>query len=473
MKRKYKDMDKDIKKAQHQDQIAAAVSEAHESEVRRFLTRILQEDEKLFERFQSAVCSGRAGFDLKQYEKKVDAVIREYLGREGFISYREANSFLHEMEAFLKEDVGMMLDDGHHAQAFALSCYIFLKTGSVEIDDSDGGLGMFSERCADIWEEILDEADDKVRREIFEWLIGHLDSGISDYMEEYLERILMDAFSEGDYLKELLAYTKRKAQEPRDGSDRWNDGYHVQKWVLYHIRLMEKAGYGQEEILNYCKEQWEYAKVREYYIEQCMQQKCYDEAIAALHESLRIDAKMPGQVRMFSEKLKEAYRVSGRREDYKQQLLRLVTKDHAGNLEDFRELRGLYDAKSWQAVREEVFLALPPTAHVERLYKEEGLYDRLLEYVLQEKGLYALQQYQDVLAAKYPQQILSKYEKELHEMAARVADRRHYREWANILRRMSAIEGGMDKVHEIVADWRIRYKNRPVMIEELKPFGQQ
>lgn len=465
----------DTGEAQYRDKVASAVSAAGEQEMRKFLIRILQEDEKLFERFQSAACCGSSSLDISGYEKKVDRVIKGYLGRSGFIPYQEAGSFVNDMAAFLDSDVEMMLEDENYAQAFALSAFIFLKAGSVEIDDSDGGLGMLLERCADIWEQILECAGKKVRRQIFEWLTGHLDDGAADYMEECLERVLLDAFTGGEegggYTTELLDYTKRKAMEEKEGADCWNSGYYVQKWALYHIRLMEQAGLGQEEILNYCKEYWKYPKIRQYYIEACMQQKLYDKAIDALQESIQMDAGLPGQVRLFSARLKEAYRVSGRMEDYQKQLWKLVTQDDAGNLEDFKELRSLYSEQEWKEVREEIFQALPPHAQPQRLYQEEGMYDRLLEYVLQEKGLYELQKYQGVLEKEYARQILDKYEKELNEMAARAADRRRYHEWAALLRKMSGIEGGAKKVHEIVADWRVRYKNRPAMIEELKQFG--
>ena len=121
-------------------------------------------------------------------------------------------------------------------------------------------------------------------------------------------------------------------------------------------------------------------------------------------------------------------------------------------------------------MREEIFQALPAQAHVECLYKEEALYERLLEFVLQAKGLYALQQYQNDLQELYPQQLLQKYTDELREMVQRAADRRHYQEWAAYLKRMLQIPGGQERVQEIVADWRIRYKNRPAMMEELKQF---
>ena len=83
-----------------------------------------------------------------------------------------------------------------------------------------------------------------------------------------------------------------------------------------------------------------------------MKQKNYDQAIAALQESMQMDAAKPGQVSLFAEKLKEAYRMSGRQEDYKKQLWKLVTQDDPGNLDHFRELKSFYQEHEWKGVRE-------------------------------------------------------------------------------------------------------------------------
>lgn len=450
------------------DGIEKAVTHAKEADVRKFLAEILRKDERLFARFQSFASHTLSREDMERYKNQVDATIEKYLGKERFISYQEASGFIREMEEFLGQDVRVMLDDGNDWEAFELTCHIFVGAGNVDMDDSNGGLGMLAGQCAEIWKEILGHADRDMQRKMYGWFTVHLDGIVIDYMEEQIEQVLMEGFRGKEYLEDMLAYTEQKAQEGKNGSNSWSAMYHAQKWTLRHIELMQECGFGLDSILQYCKGHWEHARVREYYIAKCMEQGSYDEAISVLKESLQMDSNMPGLVRSFSSRLKEAYRVSGRQEEYKRQLWELVTKDCAGDMDYFKELKSLYPADEWETVREKVFQALPPHAHVECLYKEEALYDRLLEYVLQVKGLYAMGQYQDVLEKDYPEQLLQKYADELNEMARCTADRRRYQEWAAHLRRMSKIKGGQEKVQEIVADWKVTYKNRPVMMEELK-----
>ena len=115
-----------------------------------------------------------------------------------------------------------------------------------------------------------------------------------------------------------------------------------------------------------------------------------------------------------------------------------------------------------------MFEQLPSYAHVERLYEEEKLYNRLLAHVLQSRGLQELWRYEKVLVGEYPAQVLSKYADEVNQMARHTANRSRYQEWVGILRRMKKIEGGEKKVKEIVEFWEREYRGRTAMMEELK-----
>ena len=118
--------------------------------------------------------------------------------------------------------------------------------------------------------------------------------------------------------------------------------------------------------------------------------------------------------------------------------------------------------------RSEIFKKLPAYAHVERLYEEEKLYDRLLAYVLNSSGIYALQEYERVLKKEYPKQILDKYKNEVNKMAMYTSDRKHYAYLVSLLQKMQRMEGGVNLVEQIVVEWKVKYKNRPAMMDELR-----
>ncbi len=166
-------------------------------------------------------------------------------------------------------------------------------------------------------------------------------------------------------------------------------------------------------------------------------------------------------------KLIDIYHTLGNNEEYHQQLWMLVTKDNIGNIDDYNELKSLYTTDEWLQVREDIFNILSKRLYVDKLYKEEGLYDRLLEYVANYDGLQALYNYEADLKDQYPYELLQKYTIELNKMASLGGNRSKYRGWIRILRRMLKIDGGEAVVQQIVDDWKVRYRNRPALLDEL------
>lgn len=199
----------------------------------------------------------------------------------------------------------------------------------------------------------------------------------------------------------------------------------------------------------------------------CMQSKEYESALRVLDESIFLDKEYKGLLADYSKKKKDIYLLQGNKEAYMGQLWELVLDYEAGNLAIYRELKHQYTQEEWVTKREEVFNKLPKYAHVEQFYKEEKLYDRLLDFVLKSPGLYALQDYVGVLKKDYPEQILKKYKDEVKQMAVYTGDRKRYQQLVMLLRDMKKIKGGSKVVEAIVTEWKVQYRNRPAMMDEL------
>ncbi len=156
-----------------------------------------------------------------------------------------------------------------------------------------------------------------------------------------------------------------------------------------------------------------------------------------------------------------------------EQLWKLVEDYSPVDIEVYRELRGLYDEKSWSELRERIISSIRDFQSRNELLEEEKLYDRLLDSVLQSPGLYTLRQYDDVLGELYPVQILEKYRQQLNRMAEMSSDRKKYRELAGWLKRLQKFDGGDQVVLEILDDWKIRYKRRTAMMQELNAIKKR
>ena len=448
--------------------VEGLVSGANEEDVRSFLAAVLAEDEKLLLRFHNIINKQVTREDINNYIRQVDIITDRYLGRNHFISYYEADGFISELEEIIDEDVRRMIDNGNYLSAFEVMNYIFVLIGDVDMDDSDGGTGMLADRIYQLWLELLVKVSSEEKRKMFDWFTSHLDGSVIDYLEEYIEQIIMGEFEEKEYEQAKLDFIEDMIARAEHKDSDWSRDYGVGKWAVRYLEMLQEKKASDEQIKEVCKRYWKNSSVRRYYVDICMKKKEYDNVLQILDECILLDKQYRGLISEYSEKKKEIYLLQGNRSAYIEQLWKLVLEHEPGNLELYRELKKQYTADEWLVKREEIFGKLPAYAHVERLYKEEKLYDRLLVYVLNSPGLYALQEYEKVLKKEYPEQILNKYKDEVSKMAVHTSDRKNYAHLVSLLRKMQQIKGGSKLVEQIVAEWKIKYKNRPAMMDELR-----
>ena len=134
--------------------------------------------------------------------------------------------------------------------------------------------------------------------------------------------------------------------------------------------------------------------------------------------------------------------------------------------EYYDELKSQYSGEEWIQKREEVFSAFAGYGQA-RLLCEEKLYDRLWE-LLKDADLHTVLGYEDVLLPKYSAEILKKYSAYLNQAAMQASGRKAYQEWVRLLKRMEIIDSGKELARQIAENWRIKYKNRSAMMDELR-----
>lgn len=443
------------------------VRSAERDIVQAFLVSVLAEDKKLLLRFRNMVNKCATNEDVEDYFEQIDEIADRYLGRDHFINYYQAYDFMLELEEIIDKDVRRMIDNGSHISAFHVMNHIFVLLGNVNMDDSGGETSMLAEQIYQLWLELLTKVNAQDKRKMFIWFTTHMDGSVIDYLEEYIEQIIMEEFKEPEYEQDKLSFMEEMIEKAEKKDSGWSRDYAVGKWTVTYLKTLEEKNAPEDQLEEICKKYWNNSGVRRYYIDRYFEKKEYDRVLQVLDESIELDKAYRGQVLEYIQKKKEIYRLQGNKSAYIEQLWKLVLEQSAGDLDIYKELKAQYSEKEWLIKREELFKKLPPNAHIDRLYKEEKLYDRLLAYVLKSSGLYAVQSYENVLKKEYPKQILSKYQGEVNKMASCTGNRKHYADLVALLRRMKRIKGGSEIVETIVEEWKIKYRNRPAMMDEL------
>lgn len=450
------------------DAVEKLVNSANEEDVRSFLISVLSEDEKLLLRFYNTMSKQITPEVIRHYIRQVDIIASHYLGRDRFINYYEASGFISELEDVIYSDVRQMMDNENYLSAFEVMNYIFILIGEVDIDDSDGGTSMLADKIYQLWLELLAKVSLKEKRKMFDWFISHLDGSVIDYLEERIEQVIMDEFQEKEYEQEKFDLIEEMIVRSESSDSAWFRDYKLGKWVLRYLEMLKEKNVSDKKIDEVCKKYWQNSSVRRYYIDFCMEKKEYDHVLQILDESISLDKYYRGLVSEYGIMKKDIYLLQGNREAYIKQLWKLVLEHDTVNLDWYRELKEQYTANEWLVKREEIFKKLSKKTYIDKLYMEEKLYDRLLTYALDCSGLHILQEYEDILKAQYPKQLLDKYKYELNEMALHTSNRQNYAYLVSLLRRMKQINGGLDVVEQIVADWKAKYRNRPAMMDELR-----
>ena len=447
--------------------ITKLVKEADSVLVEDFLNDILKNDEKLLNRFKSRLQCDISPADMKRYKNQVNSIFRRYAGHHDFVDYKNAWGFISELEEILDNDIQAMVDNNQLEEAFELTNYIFIKVGNQDMDDSDGGTGLVANSCLEKWQEILDKSSIELKRKIYNWFTGHLNGSVIDYMEDYIEEIIFDDFKEDEFMEEKTIFLDNKIREYKKQENSWFNSYGLGEMILRRINIMEEMEVSQNIIEDYWKENLEINEVRKHYIDICINRKDYDMAIKLLREGKDKEKDWPGIVTNYSLKLKDLYKQIGEQKLYEEELWSLVLNYKAGDVELYKELKSFYTDKEWMEKREIVFSKLSPYRGIDKLYELEELYDRLINIILNSNGLYMLIEYEKILKDIYPKELLDKYENTVKAMATNTSGRAHYREIVSILRRMKKYPEGKEKVSEIVSYWRLRYRNRPAMMDEL------
>ena len=145
----------------------------------------------------------------------------------------------------------------------------------------------------------------------------------------------------------------------------------------------------------------------------------------------------------------------------------LELKYQPGSLEVYREMKAYYSQEDWAVLRERIYDELPKYANRAALFREEALYDRLLRTCLSASGISVLREYKKELLKEYPKEVLDRYVQTIEEMAKRSGTRRHYQELVALLREIEKMPGGDKEVSMIADRWRVVYRGRPAMMDEL------
>lgn len=453
-----------------EESVKELVEEVNTEVLKDFVIDLFLEDDRLFQRFKNTVKKVFSPADLFRYKNQINHIFWEYAGYDDFIDYNNAYDFAADLVDLINHDFQKMVDLKEWSGAFEGTEYLLKKLGNQPIDDSGGDTWIIIRACIQIWEQILEQCEMNLKRKIYHFLLEMIDGEhieYSDYFSMDIEQFIFDQFKEEEFQRNKLKRLDDQIKVQKQKRHFAINNYPLSKLCLRKVKILEELQTDPKEIDHYCMEHIYLDEIRKYYIDLCIRRKDYDQAITLLKEGKKQPSVNQSDLIFYSTTLKDLYKQLKMKEAYRKELWKLLVKYDKGNLDLFREVKSLYSKEDWLEKREVIFHELADCVNIAGLYKEEGLYDRLIDVVMESYELSMVGEYEDVLKDLYPEKLLEKYESTVREMARLALGRAHYRKLVFILRKMQKYPGGQARVAEIISDWRVQYANRPAMMDEL------
>ena len=442
--------------------IEKSINAADDAFVRRFLINALRNDKKLCARFQRAL-SEPDDFDLNYYKIRANEIAEEYSDNYGYISYRDAYFFYEEISNEFSDAAEYLIENKRCDEALELSLFMVEFLCGLDIDDSDGCIGLLLGGCEELLLDIIKECGAQTESMVFAEILNAARKTSYELAKICYDEFIMTHFSDKKFMDEKFAYIDEMI-DIYEKSDLYHREYAVPKYLAARLELMQETC-GDDEIENFCRKYGAHMNVRRFLIDKYIEEEKYEDAINILNESLKTDEDFPGLIRDYLDELKGLYKITNDYDNYLSTLWRIVLESY--ELSDYTELKAQYTESEWKQKRERVFEAVKSYYQKAEIFYTEGLYDRLLECAVSDNGLRIVRKYKDALVPLFSNEILDKYTAEVQKEARFTSVREKYKMLVSVLREMRELPQGEERVQKIAAEWREKYRRRRAMMEEL------
>lgn len=440
------------------------VKEASEEDVRLFLVQVLDDNPSLVETFKQYT---QNEFFLDTMIDDLEGVCNSYSDGYHYIDYEFSRDFCDNYEDAVDKwlDVLKKRDQYSLAFRFLLKAYeVFYK---LDIEDNGGETVALSVIIISQWANIIMCMDDLERLEAFVELGQYLNSMRDYYDSQKIIEIFFDCLSGKEFLKLKLDLVKKQLDYIESHDNIFNREYAIEGFAKKYLELLKKNKASKKEISAVHKKYWEYIPIRMDCVYTCINNKEYDKALDYIDECIDFEYENQDRMKYNIILKKDIYKKQGNIKAYREELKNLILFFNDTNIDDYIELRSHYNDKEWITERDSLIEQLTPGCFLCEILETEQLYGQLFDVILRSNNRDLLHQYTHVLNDEYPEKLIQLYREFVEKQAESTGSRKHYYQIVEELRIMKSITGGDKVVDEIIKKWKIQYKNRSAMLDEL------
>ena len=450
------------------------VNKIPEEKVREMLVDYVLNDDSLKNTLELEYSTEIDAKQMLALKNEINDIVYSNIHR-GFVDWYHASDFTTELSCFLESKVKVLIEKNYLGQAFELTNLVFHWIGNIDIDDSDGGLEYVANDCYECWNLILQKCDKQQKEKMKKWFESHQYGYVIDFMEEYLQEFLFSEFLSDALIKEKIKELDEiigKCSGNNDCASIYSVHYGYENVIIKRIEYMKMLGCTEREIMEFRKRNRHFFVIREMEIKEALEKQDYEMAEQLLLESKELDAKYPNQVKQYSKQLIELYDKNGETENYCRELLYQLENYYQTDLKYFLALKETVgEGEEWENIVERIISSNKNLHFVCQILNEEKRYEELMKKIEKNDSIYLLDEYAKNLKKVLPEAVIEMYKKFVLKEAQRVSDRNGYRYLMEYLKKISKISNGKETVSQIAELWKVEYRRRSAMMDELRKIG--
>lgn len=455
-------------------EVVELISQIPEDKVRELLVGFVIADEGLKNKLTIQYAFKMNNKLMLELRTELEQIEKNYC-RSGYVDWYHASDFTSELSAFLDSKVQLLIEKDCLRQAFDLTNRVFFCIGNVDMDDSDGSSSVVLNSCYECWKEIIEKSDDDFKEEIKGWFENHRTGYVIDFMDEYIEEILFDAFATKEVIMEEIHKLDTVINNCKgtDCGRCYSIHYGYENPILKRIELMKKMGCTENEIHVYKKRKRRFFVIRELEIADAIEARDFETAISVLQESKKLDSNNKGQIKKYSEKLIDIYKITGAAEDFCRETIYFLETFWQYDLKYVNELKKcIREKEKWNSIVDGIVTKNSDESFVCKLLSEEKRYNQLMDKIENStERIRLLDTHEKVLRKRMPDRVIRIYSAYLEQAVDMANDRNKYKGLVVYLKKISSCAGGKEVAKKIADSWRQVYKRRSAMMDEMRKMG--
>lgn len=430
-------------------------------ELRSFLLHELRGDGGLQLRLQAAFPSQPVSVDRDYYERLVSGLVGR--GKRGYYDRSETSDIADKIDGLL-DIAKAKIQSGDFLEAFDIATVLLNRVGALlsYCDEDDDNLRDCLYEVSEILKRLLEaNPPRRIRDAVLEYCLWRCKSHPT--LSEDWDWKLLD-------LAITLAESEEEVRRIIDlleslGGDEWEQR-RVQ--LLEYDFLLSKRG--KEAAESFMLSHLDNDEFCQRMFEQAMEEKDYARA-RQLAERGRRQSEEKGKYGFVSPwlvRLRSVAKLTGESKEYLR-LSRKLLVEHLGRVDDcFPELKAAVPTAQWPAYLEALAKDLErrgATDSLAEIYCREALWEPLFN-LLKRRVVCGFWAYEQRFPTEYRPRIADLYAVQVLEMLESFAEKRIYTDACELIRRIKALGEG-NLAQQIIAELRVKYKRRRLLMEEL------